>query len=76
MKRLIRFLPWSWLHWIDRRFPTCWASLVMLKQGTAFPGDWPIFPKASCWDGQLGREFDYCGKYKTHEAFLARKAGA
>ena len=75
MKRLIRFLPWPLLYWIDRHFPTCWSSLVMLKVSPAFYDGWSICPTASCWDGPPGREYDYCGKYKTYEAFLTRKAG-
>ena len=71
MKKIIRFLPWRFLSWIDRRFPTCWTSLVMLKQrGPDEDTDsWSVRPTSSCWDGLKGKEYDYCGKYQTHEAF-------
>ena len=29
--------------------------------------NWPI--GMACWDGPKGEEYDYCGKYKTWDAF-------
>ena len=64
--RLLRWVPWRVLYWIDRRYPTCWSSLCSAKFGSEQAS---IRPTWMCWSGQKGREYDYCGKYHTHEEF-------
>ncbi len=59
---LRHFVPWRFLNWFDRRFPTCWTGMVMWKLGH---DDWSWWINRSCWDGPPGREYDYCGKYKS-----------
>ena len=64
--RLLRFVPWRVLYWVDRRYPTCWSNLVGAKLGSEQAS---VHPTALCWSGPQGREYDYCGKYKTLAEF-------
>jgi len=50
--------PWWLLGWIDRRWDTCWAGMVMWKQGY----DWDWWPTNTCFDATDG-PWDYCNKF-------------
>lgn len=47
-------ISWRVLGWLDRRLDTCWAGMVMWKEGY----DWSWWPTDSCSDPH-----DYCGKF-------------
>ncbi len=55
---LRHFMPWRLLKWIDDRFETCWAGMVMWKYGHP----WSWFPTCSCFEAKPNR-YDWCGKY-------------
>ena len=62
-------LPLWFLRWFDRHHATCWLRVYSWKQGYSLGESW--WPQHTCWDGPLGEEYDYCGKYKTLADFKA-----
>ena len=59
------FIPYLVLLWISERYATCWAGMVMWKQGY----DWGWWPVRSCFDPQ-----DYCGKFDKAPCALAESS--
>lgn len=63
--------PWRLLHFIDRHFDVCWASLVawkMLGSGWSWRPDYKI-----CQGSKP--PFDYCGKFEDGVFPMVRRKG-
>lgn len=67
---LRHIFPWRLLHFIGRHTNVCFIHVAEWKLGDQEPSYENWWPKRSCWDG-IPEPFDYCGHYKTGEAFEA-----
>ncbi len=50
------FISWGMLWWLNDRLPTCWANMVMWKNGYEAYEWWP---SEGCF-----HPYDYCGKFQ------------